>query len=299
MQAINEAAPGLSLFITEDIIEAIVHVRATDKEETYTEGNILMQSTPGNSNFIVTIYLSTKWKDDRKKGISFHELLHALGFHHEHQSPDAPPYVYRFDSGKEITINKNWLDLARFDPRSFSVMLNPCEKRIECSERPETSAWVLKADLAQENMELSELDKVGLNLVYRPCIIMSDDNVRYQPILGKNGLYYCGREVICDLTYPYEGDTNGICGPHNGPNCPACRTIKSPKVKEILNGGRWQGMTGLVYCGRPFIEPGQLHSAHDGMCGVNNGPACPECVTILKNPSKTVSAKPMKWLLAY
>ena len=38
--------------------------------------------------------------------------------------------------------------------------------------------------------------------------------------------------------------------------------------------GKWQGWTGQVYCGRKFgvQEPG-----HNGLCGPNNGPPCPEC----------------------
>ena len=269
---INKAAPGLSLLVT-DKEGAIVHVLATDNEETYTEGNILMRSIL--ANFITKICLG-KWEDDRKRGISVHELLHALGFHHEHQRTDARSYEYRLDPGNQITINEN---LTRYDPFSLSIMLYSCEKK---TEHPEVPVWLLKADSAQENRELSELDKVGLNLVYRPC--RSDttaDNAGYRPTLGKNGLYYCGRKAVTDYTYPRENYAVNVCEPNNGANCPACRTIKSPKVEVILAGGRWQGMTGRVYCGRPFAEPAQINSKHDGMCGMNNGPACPDCDDIL------------------
>ena len=279
MEAISEAAPGL-LLLTTDKKRAIIHVQTIDKEEAYTEGNILMRSIPENSGFVAKIYLG-KWEDDRKKGISIHELLHALGFHHELQRSDAPSYVFRCDSGKEITINKNWLDLTRFDPRSLSIMRYPCEKKTKYKEHPEVPVWLLKADQAQENWELSELDKVGLNLVYPPCVITTDENVKYIPIHSDNGMYYCGRQVMLDYTYPHENNAVTDCGPNNGPNCPACRTIKSPKVKAILRGGRWQGMTGLVYCARLFAEPQQINTKHDGMCGVNSGPACPDCNVIL------------------
>lgn len=42
VEAINEAAPGLSLSITTNEAEAIVYVQAIDKEIACTTGNILM-----------------------------------------------------------------------------------------------------------------------------------------------------------------------------------------------------------------------------------------------------------------
>ena len=86
-------------------------------------------------------------------------------------------------------------------------------------------------------LQLSELDKVGLNLVYLPCI----DNVRYKPRRSRNGMYYCGRPVMSRHTYAGPNYTD-VCGPDEGPNCPACRTIISTKVQMILAGERWQGM---------------------------------------------------------
>ena len=190
-------------------------------------------------------------ENDRMKGISIYELLHALGFHHDSQSSDAPSYEYHSDSRKEITINKNWLSLTRFDPFNLSIMLYPCEKKSYQGEgHPEISVWVLKTDSKQGKTELSKLDKVGLNLAYPPHIVdMTGDNVRYKPKLSKNGMYYCGRTIMKGLFYPYPNSnfTQGaICGPDNGPNCPACRTINSSKVQMILGGGRWQGMTGMI-----------------------------------------------------
>lgn len=286
VEAINEAAPGLSLSASDsesDKKGAIIHVLGTDKKEAYTEGNILMRSIAGKSDFITKICLG-KWEDSRKNGISIHELLHALGFHHDHQRSDAQSYEYLLNSGKKLIINQNWLCLIRFD--SSSTTLYPCEKkaceRKEHSKDP-TLIWLLKADpIQQNNVKLDELDMVGLNLVYRPCrdLDTAPDNARYRPTQSKNGMYYCKRHVKRSRTYPSE-EYASDCGPNNGPNCPACRTIKCPKVDMILKGGRWQGMTGMVYCGRPFAKPAQIHAKHDGMCGSDNGPACLDCERIL------------------
>ena len=274
VQAINEAAPGLSLSITEDKERAIIHVLAIDEKEPYTEveGNILMRSS--TENFVTKIHLG-KWKDDTKKGVCIHELLHALGFHHEHQDAIAKPYVCHLDSGKEISIDKNELGFIRFD--SLFTTLYPCKKKC----RDHVCNWVLRAYPAKVNTEFDELDRIGLNLVYPPCIDKTDNNVRYKPKLGKTGMYYCGRaEVVLNQKHSEEGYTCP-CGPNDGPNCSACRTIKSPKVKKVLDRGRWQGMTGRVYCGRPFEEPAKVSEIHDGICGMNYGPACPDCCEIL------------------
>ena len=83
-------------------------------------------------NFVTKIRLG-KWKDDTKKGVCIHELLHALGFHHEHQYAIADPYIYHLDSGKQITIDKSELGFIQFD--SSSTTLYPCKKK--CKEHSE------------------------------------------------------------------------------------------------------------------------------------------------------------------
>ena len=282
MKAINKAAPGLSLSITEDNKQAMIHVLAINKEEPYieVEGNILLRSS--TENFITKIRLG-KWKDGEKKGVCIHELFHALGFYHEHQDVIADSYVYHLDSGKQITIDKNELGFIRWD--SSYTTLYPCE--MKCGEHSEghVCKWVLETYPTKLNTDLDEHDIVGLNLAYPPCV----DNDRYRPKFGKNGMYYCGRKVMIGRTYP-DQEYTPFCGPDKGPNCSACRTIKNPRVKEILEGGRWQGMTGRVYCGRLFTEPGKLSETHDGMCGMDNGPACPDCINILNKEHDIVQS---------
>ena len=277
VQAINEAAPGLSLSITEDKKKAIVHILTIDKKEPYAEveGNILIRS---KEKKIVTIIRLGKWKDDGKKGVCIHELLHALGFHHEHQDAIADPFIYCLDSGKQIIINYNELDFIWWE--SSSTTLYPCEEKCKGNSEGHECKWVLNKYPIKVNTDLDEHDMIGLNLVYPPCVDKTANNAGYRPQLGRNGLYYCGREIKIRRKYPNEDYTH-FCGPDKGPNCSACRTIMSPQVKEILAGGRWQGVTGRVYCGRPFIEPGKLSKIHDGICGIDDGPACPDCYEIL------------------
>lgn len=83
------------------------------------------------------------------------------------------------------------------------------------------------------------------------------------------GLKYCGRYF--GVQSPGH---DGNCGPTNGPNCPACRVLKSERVEKLRRRGKLQGWTGEVYCGRYF---GIQSEGHDGYCGPNNGPSCPEC----------------------
>ena len=290
VKAINEAAPGLSLSIIKDKKKAIIHVLAVDKKEPYTEveGNILMRLK--EKKFVTKIHLGN-WKDDWRKGACIHELLHALGFHHEHQGTIADSYVYHLDSGKQITINKNELRFIQFD--LSSTTLYPCKKPCKDTSEGQVCKWVLDEYPTEVNTEFDELDRIGLNLVYPPCVdseTVTANNVRYRPKLGKNGIYYCGRfKVVLSQKHPKEGYTCP-CGPNDGPNCSACRSIKSPRVKEILEGGRWQGLSGLVYCGRPFTETGKIFPTHDGICGMDNGPSCPDCENKLKAPEHVQSA---------
>ncbi|KAL9956342.1 hypothetical protein ACROYT_G037807 [Oculina patagonica] len=115
------------------------------------------------------------------------------------------------------------------------------------------------------NKEMSELDKVALNCVYRPC-----KGPRYSPKKSlATGLWYCGRYF--GVQYPAH---DGCCGPISGINCPACRVIRTGTVAKLWKKGKWQGWTGAVYCGRFF---GVQFKGHNGYCGPNNGPSCPEC----------------------
>lgn len=180
---INNAAPGLFLYITSDPLEAKIKIAGNSQDKRcFTRGNILQ-----------TPYTEIVLYSDRseKKGTSCHELLHALGFQHEHQRRDRDSSLHLNwqRSTKDFwytqyEIVEEILGLTRFDP--FSIMLYPEEKKLTRNRGDQV--WFTKPhkDL---NKEMSELDKVALNCVYRPC-----KGPRYSPKKSlATGLWYCGR----------------------------------------------------------------------------------------------------------
>ena len=122
------------------------------------------------------------------------------------------------------------------------------------------------------NDELSELDKVGLNIIFKP-VAHGDYNPKISP---QTNLYYCGRMVMSRHNYPDSSTTDGYCGPDNWANCPACRTLKTDQIQEIWGQDKWQGWSGVVYCGK-FRDGQKLV-----YCGPHYGLSCSECEHILK-----------------
>lgn len=255
---INRAAPGLLLYNVPDRSQAKVTIASTDTAEScYSVGNILWNPT-------AKIYLCRKWNE--KDRTSCHELLHALGFGHEHQRRDRDHAMdVESDNSQYRKINE-LCGMTRFDP--FSIMLYPEEE--DLLRRSGDPVWFTKPH-KELNREMSDLDKVSLNNLYRPC-----EGPTYSPAKGITGLYYCGRYFGVQDIYPeYHGYIHdGFCGPTNGPNCPACRVLKTDRVMSLWRKDKWQGWTGQAYCGRYF---GVQVDGHNGYCGPNNGPQCPEC----------------------
>ena len=132
-----------------------------------------------------TITLGHKFED--KQQTSVHELLHSLGFSHEQCRRDASLYLHN----EVLPSDNQWFSnyaadrevegMTRFDP--FSVMMYPEDEKLLRKDRSDI-VWQLKPDTAI-NKELSELDRLRLNLLYRPC--KSD---AYNPELSPyTGLY--------------------------------------------------------------------------------------------------------------
>lgn len=180
---INYAAPGVNLFFTNDKSDAQITIQGLPRSEytCYTKGNILCREVP-------KIYLNALWRD--KKRTSCHELLHALGFGHVHQRPDRhlTLQVYDREGGCkwQVCREDSLLGITRLDP--FSIMMYP-EQQNELCRNYDDSVWFTKPT-TEYNREMSELDKVSLNNLYRPC-----KGADYSPSRFGNvtGLWYCGR----------------------------------------------------------------------------------------------------------
>lgn len=274
---INLAAPGLNLYKVSTRRGSKVRIVGIDECDAYTVGDIL-------KNGEAEISLGHDFEDKRQTSV--HELFHSLGFSHEQCRRDAGLYV----TNKVPPDDHDWYDnyasdrevegLTRFDP--FSVMLYPEDEALQRNPTNDI-VWKLKPDTTI-NRQLSELNKVHLNLLYRPC-----KTATYNPELSADtGMYYCGRPVMERHNYPAESTTDGRCGPDSWANCPACRTLKNPKVDEIIRSGKWQGWSGSFYCGRKF---GVRKPGHDGYCGPDNGTPCPECFHVLYPRPRPASRK--------
>ena len=178
---INEAAPGLNLYRQSEEILATVKIYSTPKVGCYTKGNIC------HPRGRAEIHLYPHWSN--KKRTSCHELLHALGFGHEHQRRDAEEYLCRHvnptdELAAQYLPKPDMVPLARFDP--YSIMLYPENEKLY--RRDGDKVWNLKPKETTNDI-MSELDKVGLNAVYRPC-----KGNGYNPQKSSvNGMYYCGR----------------------------------------------------------------------------------------------------------
>ena len=294
-EEMSTAAPGI-VFITCDD-KATAAIQIYDKGEdtildnmntlAYTRGKITSQS--GAEIFFDTTAIVSEDEQQKRRRHVIHELLHALGYEHEHQRKDASGH---FDIGinvkkKKYRTKRKICGLTRIDP--FSVMMyTEREGKFQRSDEVDSEpAWRLKKK-GEPNYVLSELDKVGLNLLYSPKFCPNVYEPKLSPVTG---LYYCSRPVMTDHNRPLgqfnAGDNK--CGGQDeshkqGPNCPACRTLKVQVLP--FDDARWQGWSGLVYCGKQFQEQSQElfdvgMPVHDGFCGPDYGEPCPDCHAIL------------------
>lgn len=286
---INEAAPGLRLRLTENELQAKIKIGIDD------EGTDSGYFTDVDKSFI---HLGTAIPMNEIQHAVLHEMLHCLGFIHAMQGRSSEHSVHLTSSGRksEQLRSPRAVNLTRFDP--FSVLMY--QESTQLSRNLQDPIWELKPD-KEPSDHLSELDKVALNLLYKPCKTES-----YKPVLSPiTGMLYCGRQVMTkhnqikiakQINDGLGGPrTDGKCGPENFANCHACRVIKAIntkpiiKLREILNANRWQGLSGIVYCGKRYTSGwydhryteygGILH--RDGVCGPDNGLPCTECGLLL------------------
>jgi len=90
--------------------------------------------------------------------------------------------------------------------------------------------------------------------------------------------YYCGREVGQRLL----PGTNGVCGPHDGAQCPSCQRYQEKKERNDdgieVKVGEDQS---THYCnrrlGREHFRDVADGTPHNGVCGPRNGVPCESC----------------------
>ncbi len=309
---INTAAPGLNLIEVEyneindeskrPLIRISPGVSGENKKECTTFGNIKTCKDHPSHPGMVFILIGLNSKHNEKR-TSRHELLHALGFEHEHQRPDAETCM----NYPTTETDKNNDDLAlsntgegdkkteekntggdsykwQYNPADnfygitpidiFSVMLYEEDKSIGYYRKTyNNGVWSPRLNDTTANIELSELDKLALNLVYPPC-----RSSTYAPEQSENGMYYCGRDVMSNHNRPDPSLAKQDRCQKGGPNCPACRTLSKPKKDGIEIESQWQGWSGFVYCGKNFESGGE---SKDSMCGIHYGKPCPDCYKIV------------------
>lgn len=275
IKSINAVTPGLNLFLTPDIQKSMIAIgeyesTTEDKDYTkiaYTNGSI---ASKGRS----FIHLGRNWNKEQMKGTSVHELMHALGFYHEMQRKDSDLYLEFKDREKLNNNYQNRFDaITRFDP--FSVMMY--SESDQMKRKNVDDIWLQKTSKGRAQ-ELSELNKVALNLKFKPC-----KRPQYIPAIHENmGMVYCGRKVMLNHSQVGKNTTNGNCGKHNWANCAACRVflrfevenkpVEIQKLKKCLDKGKWQGLSGLFYCGKDLSSWFTVRK-----CGPDNGDPCSDC----------------------
>ena len=203
---INDACPGVYIFLATQSNSKVI-VRGCAERSCYTQGNILNRT----ASQVVTISLCNTciFPDWYMKRTSVHELLHALGVAHEHQAADADKFLHNKCPTKHSLYDQfvplqDIVHITAMDP--FSIMMYPegSPKTTAHGEgdyllRKEGSdpVWNLKKP-GERNIEMSELDKICLNQIYRPC-----RSATYNPLRSSvTGMWYCGRRVMQNHNRP-------------------------------------------------------------------------------------------------
>ena len=308
---IRIAAPGINMYIVKRKRKAIIlidHYAKRDPNQAFAVDDIWELTKPDGTIWVPGIArihlgknyarnLVDKHMDWFKPGTTpqeaeeqtmlttcIHELIHALGFCHEHQTERGAEEVDTSSAGyssSQVEVLDEFISLTRFDPHS--IMLYP--ELVIKGNNPGT-AMTTDSQRTSYNLVMSELDKVALNMIYPPrkhSGRWGRSAYKYEPkqfeCAGTN-MFYCFREVMESHNNPYYKISNGICGGERsnpgGPNCPACRTLKCER--SFLNDKRvrrWQGWSGMIYCGRTKYHP----CGHS--CGSDTGYPCIECKALI------------------
>lgn len=134
-------------------------------------------------------------------------------------------------------------------------------------------ATALRGIVIGFNMNLSELDKITMNLLFKPAPPTDEELEEfpgipmYTPQKGSSGFYHCGREVLNTSLCGGRIDGDARCSSNNNGisiSCPSCRVYKTKAADDLIEAGKWIGFSGLIYCG-------------SSSCNVNEGLNCQAC----------------------
>ncbi len=252
IQIIQDAAPGLR-FEKVNSFSANIYFGITSDGYSTTGSLRKPRRYRGNIKSLSVIRLQNK-ENNLLKTIVVHEMLHALGFEHEHQRRDAGHYLrvcHKYKKNDQVKVDPYVKPLTPFD--RFSIMMYKIGHFVQLRGAEEIN---------QQNERMSELDKIALNLTYPPAKIPGV----YDPkLVQETGMYYCNRPVMTNHNQPSTYLVTH-CGPDSGPNCPACRILSRPHHR---GNARWQGQSGFVYCGKD-------------LCGPDNEEPCEDCGKIIR-----------------
>ena len=181
-------------------------------------------------------------------------MMLALGFEHgDSLVSDSQTLSFDEHLSSFAKIRKIVLQFCSID--KFSVMSADSNAKMETKDA--VKIWKLDKKIQAEskqilNENLSELDKVALNILYPPVKIPG----KYEPKLGDTGLYYCNRQVMNNHNSPKQS-IQEVCGPKLGINCPACRTISSVIMNQLNTEGIVQAWSGMFFCGQKMKKGGK------------------------------------------
>lgn len=125
ISSIKEVTPGINLHETKDVNRSKIHIGVHKSHDPTVACTMYGSIEELPTEYKPFIHLGSKWDVNQMKGTSIHEMMHALGFHHEMQRLDNKMHLYMHVDKKP---DQNYDEIAykiltRFDP--FSVMLYP------------------------------------------------------------------------------------------------------------------------------------------------------------------------------
>ncbi len=270
LRAIETAVPGLLFKQVKSTFADIYVDKQTDGKDSSTEGNLRSFRTIfGTIKSKSIIELDFEHESLKRCSNFTHELLHALGFEHEHQRRDAGHFLEVLPKSSDNSqvessqVEASQVKASRFKkPLTpfdyYSIMLYPIGDFFHVRDKDKRKALDKFKEDKERPKSMSEFDKIALNLTYPPARIKGV----YEPVLvPETGMYYCSRSVMVNHNQPGPAlvnkcgqcsDSNNSADPDSGPNCPACRVLSLPRN---LGNDRWQGQSGFVYCGNEGCGP--------------------------------------------